>query len=234
MTGVTPSLAEYSYLVKKVLFNIDILPLTRIVSCFLVQIFLAVFTVIFFACFGYYPDVYYLQLPYYMLYMMVLLTGIGYCTAALYPFFRDLLQIVNIVMQVIFWLTPIVWNFNIMSETIRRILVLNPFYYVVAGYRDAFVYKAFFWENWKTGIYYWAVALIFLLGRQKSIPQNENALCGCAVRGTGDEQRYNDQNQRSEKRIQAVRQPSGPGAGGIQHYREEIQQGLPGAGTASP
>ena len=52
---MTPSLAEYSYLVKKVLFNIDILPLTRIVSCFLVQIFLAVFTVIFFACFGYYP-----------------------------------------------------------------------------------------------------------------------------------------------------------------------------------
>ena len=41
--------------------------------------------------------------------MIVLLTGIGYCTAALYPFFRDLLQIVNIVMQVIFWLTPIVW-----------------------------------------------------------------------------------------------------------------------------
>ena len=148
---------------KKVLFNINILPLTRIVSCFLVQIFLAVFTMIFFACFGFFPDVYYLQLPYYMFYMVLLLTGIGYCTAALYPFFRDLLQFVNIVIQVIFWLTPIVWNFNIMSETIRRILVLNPFYYAVAGYRDTFVYKSFFWENWKMGIYYWAVAVIFLL-----------------------------------------------------------------------
>lgn len=165
--GVTPSLAEYSYLVKKVLFNINILPFTRIISCFLVQIFLVFFTVVFFALFGYMPDIYYLQLPYYMIYMILLLAGIGYCTAALYPFFKDLLQIVNIIMQVIFWMTPIVWDFNIMSETIRRILILNPFYYVVRGYRDVFVYKEFFWEQWKMGVYYWMVAIIFvIIGRK--------------------------------------------------------------------
>lgn len=165
--GVTPSLAEYSYLVKKVLFNINILPFTRIISCFLVQIFLVFFTVVFFALFGYMPDIYYLQLPYYMIYMILLLAGIGYCTAALYPFFKDLLQIVNIIMQVIFWMTPIVWDFNIMSETIRRILILNPFYYVVRGYRNVFVYKEFFWEHWKMGVYYWMVAIIFvIIGRK--------------------------------------------------------------------
>lgn len=165
--GVTPSLAEYSYLVKKVLFNINILPFIRIISCFLVQIFLVFFTVVFFALFGYMPDVYYLQLPYYMIYMILLLAGIGYCTAALYPFFKDLLQIVNIIMQVIFWMTPIVWDFNIMSETIRRILILNPFYYVVRGYRNVFVYKEFFWEHWKMGVYYWLVAIIFvIIGRK--------------------------------------------------------------------
>ena len=161
--GVTPCLAEYSYLVKKVLFNINILPFSRIIACFLVQIFLVLFTIIFFMVFGYAPDIYYIQLPYYMLYMIVLLAGIGYCTAALYPFFRDLQHIVSIMMQVAFWLTPIVWNFTIMSEMIRRVLVLNPFYYIVQGYRDAFIYKTFFWENWKMGIYYWAVAVIFVL-----------------------------------------------------------------------
>lgn len=163
VTGVTSSLAEYSYLVKKILFNVNILPLTRIYSCFLVQIFLVLFTIIFFALFGYLPDLYYLQLPYYMVYMLVILTGIGYCTAAFYPFFKDLLQIVNIVMQVVFWLTPIVWDFNIMSNQIRKMLSFNPFYYVIEGYRNIFVYKKFFWENWKMGIYYWIIAILLLI-----------------------------------------------------------------------
>ena len=163
VTGVTPSLAQYSYLVKKVRFPIDILPLTRILSCFFVQVFLVAFTILFFAFFGYFPDLYYLQLPYYMIYMVLLLTGIGYCLAALYPFFKDLLQIVNIVMQVVFWLTPIVWDFDIMSETIRKFLALNPFYYVVRGYRNVFVYKEVFWTDWKMGIYYWGIAVFFLI-----------------------------------------------------------------------
>lgn len=166
--GVTTSLAEYSYLVKKVVFNINILPLVRVISCFLVQVFLVLITILFFVFFGYYPDAYYLQLPYYMLYMIVLLMGIGYLTAALYPFFKDLLQIVNIVMQVIFWLTPMVWNFSIMPEMVQKILVFNPIYYIVEGYRNAFIHKEFFWENGQMGIYYWGIAILFLLLGKKT------------------------------------------------------------------
>lgn len=167
ITGVTTSLVEYSYLVKKVVFNINILPMVRVMSCFLVQIFLVVITVLLFVFWGYYPDIYYLQLPYYMAYMILLLIGIGYCTAALYPFFKDLLQIVNIVMQVIFWLTPIVWDFDIMPEMIKKVLIFNPIYYIIEGYRNIFVYKEVFWANWKMGIYYWGIVIILLLiGRQ--------------------------------------------------------------------
>ena len=163
IVSVTSSLVEYSYLVKKILFNINILPLIRVLSCFLVQIFLVAITIILFLIFGYCPDIYYLQLPYYMLYMAFLLTGIGYFTAALYVFFKDLIQIVNIVMQIVFWLTPIVWDFNIMPAMVQKILTLNPVYYVICGYRNIFVYKEFFWENWKMGIYYWIVAILFCI-----------------------------------------------------------------------
>lgn len=167
VSGTTPVLNEYSYLVKKILFDIDMLPLIRIMSCFLIQIFLVLFTILFFACFGYFPDIFYLQIPYYMAYTVLLLTGIGYCTAALYPFFKDLLQIVNIILQVVFWLTPIVWDFRIMSEAIRKILVLNPFFYIVQGYRNAFIYKDFFWNDWKMGIYYWVIAFLFFIAGKK-------------------------------------------------------------------
>lgn len=165
--GVTSCLVEYSYLVKKVLFNIHILPISKIISSFLVHIFLVILTIVCFIFWGYFPDIYYLQLPYYMLYMIFILAGVGYCTAALYPFFKDLLQIVNIVIQIVFWLTPIVWNINIMSETIRKILILNPIYYIVNGYRNIFIYKQFFWVEWQMGIYYWVIAVLFLVVGKK-------------------------------------------------------------------
>ena len=41
--GASNAIRGYSYLVKKVLFNIDILPLVKIMSCFLVQVFLVFF-----------------------------------------------------------------------------------------------------------------------------------------------------------------------------------------------
>lgn len=167
IVSVTSSLLEYSYLVKKILFNIDILPLVKIASCFIVQIFLVIIAILFFGFFGYYPDIYYLQLFYYMVYMLCLLIGLGYFTAAFYVFFKDLIQIVNIVMQVVFWMTPIVWNFDIMPEVVQKVLVFNPFYYIIKGYRDAFIYKEFFWENWKMGLYYWVIAVFLLIAGKK-------------------------------------------------------------------
>lgn len=167
VSGTTPALVEYGYLVKKVVFPVDILLMVRILSCFLVQLFLAAFAVLFFSFFGYFPDLYYLQLPYYMAYLVLLAAGIGYCAAALYPFFRDLLQIVNIALQILFWMTPIVWNLNRMPGGIGRILEYNPLFYAVEGYRDVFVYKEFFWADWKMAIYYWAVAILFFLAGKK-------------------------------------------------------------------
>ena len=55
-------LVEYSYLVKKVVFNINILPLTRIVAVLFIQIFLLLFTVIFFMAYGFMPSIYWLQI----------------------------------------------------------------------------------------------------------------------------------------------------------------------------
>ena len=40
------------------------------------------------------------------------------------------------------------------------ILKLNPFYYVVAGYRDSMLTGNWFWERPKLGIYFWVVTLV--------------------------------------------------------------------------
>ena len=162
LPGATASMVEYSYLVKKVMFNINILPLAKIVSVMLVQFVLIVFVMICYAIGGYFPDVYYLQLPIYLIYMLILVAGVSYITATLYVFFKDTVQIVAIVLQIVFWLTPIVWDFAVMPEFVQKILKFNPIYYIVNGYRNIFVYKNGMGQGIGMQIYYWIFALILL------------------------------------------------------------------------
>ena len=167
VVNATTCLMEYSYLVKKVLFNIQILPLAKVLSVMLVQFVLILFTIICFAASGYMPSFCYIQIVLYLIYMTIFALGISYITSTLYVFFRDTLQIVSIVTQVVFWMTPIVWQLGIMDERIQNILVYNPVYYVITGFRNVFVYRQFDTTDWKMVLYYWFFAIILLfLGKR--------------------------------------------------------------------
>lgn len=163
ISNATSCLIEYSYLVKKVLFNINILPLAKVISVLFVQIVLIIFTIVFYAFWGYFPDIYYLQIPIYLFYIVLLTSGIVYITATLYVFFKDVIQIVSIILQIIFWLTPIVWDFEIMPQVARKILIFNPLYYVVNGYRNIFIYKQGIGQSILMTAYYWGIVILLLI-----------------------------------------------------------------------
>ena len=106
---------------------------------------LCCFTIILYAAYGKFPDFYYLQIIYYSVCVFILVLGLSYATSAIVIFFRDLTQIINIVLQVGVWLTPIMWIVEaspLMGHpVIMKILKLNPMYYIVSGYRDTFLMK---------------------------------------------------------------------------------------------
>lgn len=168
MNGGTGVLVEYSYLVKKVVFRIDTLPVVKMISALFTHLFFVVFAIVVFWLMGYTPDLYTLQVIYYSFCMIVLTTGIVYATGAVTVFFRDMKEVVGIVLQIGMWVTPIMWNFESMTQIpgwAKAILKLNPMYYVVSGYRDALINKIGFWENMGLTIYFWAVTIVmFVLG----------------------------------------------------------------------
>lgn len=166
LSNATSSLVEYGYLVKKVVFNIDILPLVRIISTMMIQLFLMLVAAILALAYGTPISVYWIQIVYYMVYMLVICTGISYFTSAMYVFFKDTAQFIAIILQVVFWGTPIVWQMDIMPQSVQKILVYNPLFYVTNGYRDAMVNCRWFWSyGLNMNIYYWIVAIVmFVLG----------------------------------------------------------------------
>lgn len=166
MNGGTGVLMEYSYLVKKVVFRIDTLPVVKIISALFTHLFFVAFAIVLFWLMGYAPDLYTLQVIYYSVCMIVLITGLVYATAAVTVFFKDMKEVVGIVLQIGIWVTPIMWNFESVTqipEWGKSILQLNPMYYVVAGYRDALINKIAFWEHPGMTIYFWVFTLVVLI-----------------------------------------------------------------------
>lgn len=164
-TGVTGSLREYSYLVRKVNFRVSIIPLVKIISGAFVHMAFIVFIFVMNAYYQRPLRLENLQVFYYFFCMVVLLMGTGWLMAAITPFVNDVQSIVAVLVQVGFWATPITWNPDMMSGPIQMVLKLNPMYYVCRGYRDAFVDYVWFWDRGFTNIYFWCVTLvIFVLG----------------------------------------------------------------------
>lgn len=164
----TNALIEYNYLVKKVVFKISTLPVVKAISSLFVHFFFVVFTIILYSCYSYFPSFYTLQLIYYSFCMFILSLGLIYAFSAIMVFFRDLAQIVNVILQIGMWMTPIMWNMDAMANRIPgwavTILKLNPMYYIVNGYRDALYNNVWFWERPGMTAYFWILTVIVLVG----------------------------------------------------------------------
>ncbi len=166
LNGGTNALTEYNYLVKKVVFKISILPIIKIVAAAFVHLFFMGILLVLGCIYRYFPTVYTLQLVYYALCLFIFTLALSYTTCAVCVFFRDLTQIIQILLQIGMWATPIMWDINsLQNETLQKVLRINPMVYIVNGYRDAVYGHRWFFEDLFSTLYFWIItALLFAFG----------------------------------------------------------------------
>ncbi len=176
MTGIFPwyfftnalnsgsnAIRSNAFLVKKVAFRISILPIVSITSALIIHLIFIIILIIVFLFNGYMPEIYWIQLPYYVLCMYILLLGLVWLTSAINVFVKDIGNIVAIILQVGFWATPIFWSTTMIPEKYKFIITLNPMAYIVNGYRDTFIEHVWFWERIDTSLYFAVMTLFFLV-----------------------------------------------------------------------
>lgn len=164
LSGGTASLLEYNYLVKKVVFKISVLPIIKIIAALFVHVFFTAVLLVIAMLYGYFPTIYTIQLVYYTLCEFILVLGLCYATCSIVVLFRDLQQLISIILQVGIWATPVLWNINSISDQAKPFLKLNPMAYIVEGYRMSIYGGGWFFEHFYSSAYFWIVtALIFVL-----------------------------------------------------------------------
>ena len=154
---------SYSFLVRKVNFTVSVLPVVKLISSLVLHLIFIAIVLCVLCLSGFTPNVYWIQSAYYLGSVLFLMLGLGWLLSALGVFVRDISHIVLIFLRLTFWATPIFWNINMLPEKYRIIIMLNPLYYIVQGYRESFIYHVPFWNHTILAAYFWCVSTLLLV-----------------------------------------------------------------------
>lgn len=158
------SIRKNRYLVTKTVFPISIIPTFSVMSGF-ISSFMFIGVVIIMCIFnGIYPSLYWVQTIYYAISAFILLFAISLTTSALVVVSRDIEFLLKSVIVLVFWISPILWPIsNITNSLLNMVVKLNPFFYVIEGFRESILYNTWFWQSPVLTLYFWSVVLALML-----------------------------------------------------------------------
>ena len=158
------SIRNYSYLVKKVVFPVDVIPIISLIGSSFVAIFLFIVAIVVCALFKFIPNIWLILYVIFATYAFIIaFTRLTSAITTLVPDFSNLL---GILMQLFFWATPVVWSLTklVNHPLMLKIMQFMPFTYLVTAFRQAFMGGNIITAN--NGIYtivFWCVTIVMFI-----------------------------------------------------------------------
>jgi lipopolysaccharide transport system permease protein len=85
-------------------------------------------------------------IPILLVLQAVMIYGLSLIISTVNLFFRDLERIVTILVTFLFFLTPIVYNYEMVPEKYRQLLALNPMAFLMTSWRGLFLTGQMDWS----------------------------------------------------------------------------------------
>ena len=158
------SIRGYSYLVKKVVFPVDIIPMISITASSFVGLFLMLIATVLCVIYGFLPNL--LLLIYVIFATYCFIIAFTRFTSAVTTVVPDFANLLGIAMQLFFWFTPVIWNLSMLAEhkTILKIMQCSPFTYLITAFRQVFISENIIFKG--HGIYtliFWIITIIMFV-----------------------------------------------------------------------
>lgn len=151
-----------AHVLKNVAIPVTIMPMKAIVRAYYEHLWTMGILIVTLLCTGIWPTLHWLELAYYLLSAWAFLTGFALITSSLSAVYRDFFEFLNPIMRLLFYISSVVWPLESLPENLQLIMFLNPFAYIVEGYRDCLLYGEGLWLNWQQGLYFWTLTLVLL------------------------------------------------------------------------
>ena len=137
----TPVVLNNGGIVKKVFFPREILPISVVTSGLVNYLISCTIIAIFLICSGIGFNINILFLPLIMVIQYIVLLGIILITSSIDVYVRDVEYIVNFIMQMVFYATPILYPMEMFPGWVQKLLRLNPMATIIESYRNIFYYQ---------------------------------------------------------------------------------------------
>ncbi|KRN43409.1 ABC-2 type transporter [Fructilactobacillus fructivorans] len=160
------SIYQRAGLVSKMKFPISILPSIKLVSNLSSFWTMLVFSIVIGYLYGVRPSLFWFQWIYYFIAMIAWLIAFGIFNSTITVLIRDYHVMLQSFMRMLFYISGVLFNFESSASFppfLIRILELNPFFYIVQGFRDSMLSSSWLWEKPLLSIIFWLMTLFFFL-----------------------------------------------------------------------
>ena len=103
-------------------------------------------------------NIYHLLLPFVFICLLLFTIGVGFILSTISVFLRDMFYIYGVVTTLLQYMTPIMYDFSIIPESLQFIFKFNPLYWFIYFARDIILYSQV------PGLNIWLYCIIFALG----------------------------------------------------------------------
>lgn len=165
LLGGSNSIYNKVGMVSKMKFPVSVLPTINMASNLVSYGWMMVILMIAMLAFGIYPTVYWLQYIYYFFCMFAFLFAMGILDSTITILVRDYHIMLQSILRLLFYLSGAIWNIETLDfpTWVVRIIQVNPMYYFIDGFRDAFLSRKWFWEQPTLALIFWSFIFIILL-----------------------------------------------------------------------
>jgi len=165
----TRSIHSRLQLISKMSFPMSTIPSYVIMAHFYTHLMLIALVMFFLQFTEFKASVYYIQLPYFMFATYIFLFALALITSTLSTIVRDVQQIVQSVLRMLLYVTPLIWHTDkivLRGMDLTFLLKLNPLYYLVEGYRASLLGITWYMvEHARYTLYFWfVILLLFMIG----------------------------------------------------------------------
>ena len=135
------TMIENGNIIKKVYFPREIIPIS-VVFAETINFLISTIIILGFVIIGGIGITKYLLLyPIILIAQYLVIISISFVVSSICVYFRDLQHFIGIILQLLFYATPIVYSQDSIPSEYQWILKINPMTYIINSYRDIFYYQ---------------------------------------------------------------------------------------------
>lgn len=138
LSAATESLIEYRFLLKQSAFSAYKIIFAKIATSNISLLSLLILLSFLYIYTQEKHSIYVFLSIYYIIALQILIFAMSLIMAPIRLFIKDVSDILNSLLQLFFWLTPVIWNINFINIEYRWMVFINPITYIIEGMRLSF------------------------------------------------------------------------------------------------